>query len=83
MFHVYILKGASGRHYIGQTSDLQARLVQHQQGHTYTTRRLGGEIILLASRAFETRSEALATERILKSWKNPKKAEEYLLRENG
>ncbi|HWA27022.1 MAG TPA: GIY-YIG nuclease family protein [Lacunisphaera sp.] len=78
MFHVYILRGASGRHYIGQTSDLPARLAQHLGGHTHTTRRLGGNVQLLASRAFATRAEAANAERMLKSWKNPAKALAWL-----
>ena len=83
VFHVYILLGASGRHYVGQTSDLAVRLKQHQQGHTHTTRRLGGEIKLVASRAFESRAEALGVERMLKSWKNPAKAIDWLCKASG
>ncbi|MDQ3414492.1 MAG: GIY-YIG nuclease family protein, partial [Verrucomicrobiota bacterium] len=41
MAGVYILKGSTGRHYIGSTVDLEQRLEQHRRGHTYTTRRLG------------------------------------------
>ena len=78
MYHVYILRGDSGRHYIGQTSDLAARLNQHRNGQTYTTKRLGGSLELVASRELPTREEALALERMLKNWKNPKKAVDFL-----
>ncbi len=78
MFTVYILRGASGRHYIGQTNDLPARLAQHRAGHTHTTRRLGGDLVLVAHRQFATRAEALQVERMLKSWKSPAKAIAYL-----
>jgi putative endonuclease len=78
MYSVYILRGRNGRHYIGQTSNLDARLNQHRTGHTYTTRRLGGEIELIASRSFSTRTEALKVERMLKSWKNPAKSVLFL-----
>jgi putative endonuclease len=75
---VYILRGANGRHYIGQSNDLAARLAQHRNGHTHTTRRLGGSLVLVASREFATRADAVRVERQLKSWKNPAKAIAYL-----
>lgn len=78
MFTVYILRGASGRHYIGQTNDLVVRLAQHRAGHTHTTRRLGGQLEVVASRVYATRSEAMRVERLLKSWKNPTKAIAFL-----
>ena len=78
MFHVYILRGSNGRHYIGQTADLTARLSQHHRGQTYTTRRLGDELNLVTSKAVRSRADALALERKLKAWKNPAKAIEYL-----
>jgi putative endonuclease len=78
MFTVYLLRGASGRHYLGQTRDLSARLKQHAAGHTHTTRRLGGAVELVAFREFATRNEAVAVERRLKAWKNPAKAADYL-----
>ena len=82
-FTVYLLRGASGRHYIGQTSDLPTRLSQHRAGHTHTTKRLGGGIELVASRSFGSRTEALAVERMLKAWKSPMKAMAYLRSEAG
>ncbi len=78
MFTVYILRGASGRHYIGMTSDLQARFQQHCNGHTHTTKRLGGELHIVASRSYPTHGEAAAVEKQLKSWKNPSKAIAHL-----
>jgi len=77
-YTVYLLRGASGRHYIGQTSDLAARLAQHSAGHTHTTKRLGGAVELIASRPFASRAEAVAAERMLKTWKSPLKAIDYL-----
>ena len=78
MYHVYMLRGDNGRHYIGMTSDLTRRFEQHQRGHTHTTRRLGGVLQLLASKPFASREEAAAVERQLKAWKNPAKAQEFL-----
>src|SRR5947199_7253208 len=41
MAWVYILRGSSGRHYIGSAVDLDARFRQHLRGHTATTKRPG------------------------------------------
>ena len=76
---VYILRGSSGRHYIGSTTDLERRLKQHRRGHTHTTKRLGDELQLLASVELPTLEEARSLERELKRKKNPELAL-YLLR---
>ena len=75
---VYILRGASGRHYIGLTDDLPARIEQHRRGHTHTTSRLGGSLELVVSREYPDRETAAAIERRLKSWKSPQKAIAFL-----
>ncbi|MBI3331921.1 GIY-YIG nuclease family protein [Candidatus Peregrinibacteria bacterium] len=36
---VYILEGR--RFYVGSTTDLDRRLLQHEKGHTHTTKRIG------------------------------------------
>ena len=41
MAWVYILRGSSGRHYIGSTVNLERRLSEHRSGGTHTTQRLG------------------------------------------
>jgi len=74
---VYVVRGFSGRHYIGMTDDLDRRLIEHRSGHTYTTRRLGGDLILMAQRAFASRQESAQVERQLKSWQNPAEAAAY------
>jgi len=73
MAWVYILRGSSGRHYIGSTVDMDERLAQHRRGHTHTTKRLG-EIELLACKEMPTLDEARELERFLKAKKNPKLA---------
>ena len=78
MHHVYVLKGDSGRHYLGMTAELERRLAQHRQEYTYTTRRLGGNLQLVASKACSTREEAVTLERRLKAWKNTAKVIAYL-----
>jgi putative endonuclease len=79
MAWVYILKGSTGRHYIGSTVDLEQRLEQHRRGHTYTTRRLG-ELPIAAAREFSTLEEARRAERELQAKKNPKLAIFHLQR---
>ncbi len=71
MAWVYILRGASGRHYIGSTDDLPRRLEEHRRGSNHTTRRLGGEIELVASREVNSITAARALEQQLKRKKNP------------
>ena len=71
---IYILKGSSGRHYIGSAVNLDARLSQHRRGHTYTTKRLGENLELVASKEVATLNEARKIERTLKAKKNPRLA---------
>jgi predicted GIY-YIG superfamily endonuclease len=71
MAWLYILQGSSGRHYIGSAVDLDARFAQHLRGHTYTTKRLGERIRIVASKEFATLKEARSIERALKAKKNP------------
>ena len=68
---VYILRGKSGRYYIGSTDNLGRRLAEHQRGSNHTTRRLGGEIELIAEREVSNMTEARALELELKRKKNP------------
>ncbi|MEP6811153.1 MAG: GIY-YIG nuclease family protein [Chthoniobacterales bacterium] len=74
MAWVYILKGANGRHYIGSTVDLEARFSQHLRGHTHTTKRLGGDLKIVARKSFNRIDEAQRVERALKAKKNPRLA---------
>jgi predicted GIY-YIG superfamily endonuclease len=78
MAWVYILRGSSGRHYIGSAIDLDARFAQHSRGHTATTQRLGGQLEIVAKKEVNTLAEARKLERILKQKKNPKLAIYYL-----
>ncbi|MGA9778928.1 MAG: GIY-YIG nuclease family protein [Verrucomicrobiia bacterium] len=71
MAWVYMLRGSSGRYYIGSTTDLNRRLEQHRQGHTYSTRRLGQPLALAASLELDSLPEARALEREMKRKKNP------------
>ena len=59
MAWVYILRGASGRFYIGSTTDLNRRLEQHRNGQTYSTRRLGFPLELVDSLELVSDSDLL------------------------
>ncbi|MBJ7260098.1 MAG: GIY-YIG nuclease family protein [Chthoniobacterales bacterium] len=76
---IYILRGASGRHYIGLTQDLERRINEHRGGSCHSTRRLGGEITLVAERRCASLEEARALERRLKRMKNPAAAIAFVL----
>jgi predicted GIY-YIG superfamily endonuclease len=74
MAWIYILRGSSGRHYIGSAVDLDARFAQHLRGHTATTKRLGENLEIVAKKEVATLGEARELERTLKRKKNPKLA---------
>jgi predicted GIY-YIG superfamily endonuclease len=74
MAWVYMLRGSSGRYYIGSTTVLARRLEQHRNGHTHSTRRLGTTLELLASLEVGTLAEARDLERQMKQKKNPQLA---------
>jgi predicted GIY-YIG superfamily endonuclease len=74
MAWVYIIPGSSGRHYIGSAVDLQTRFAQHRRGHTHTTKRLGENLQIVASKEVATLDEARRIERMLKAKKNPELA---------
>jgi putative endonuclease len=74
MAWVYILRGKSGRYYIGSTDNLQRRIAEHQRGSNYTTRRLGGSVELIGEAKVSSMIEARALEIELKRKKNPQLA---------
>jgi predicted GIY-YIG superfamily endonuclease len=80
MAWVYILRGSSGRRYIGSAVHLAARFAQHLRSHTSTTKRLGNDLEIVARKEVPTLSEARTIERFLKQKKNPKIATYYLQR---
>ena len=74
MAWVYVLRGASGRHYIGSTNDLKRRVDEHRRGGTHTTKRFGGDLKIEAALKTGTLAEARALEREMKRKKNPRLA---------
>ena len=71
MAWIYILRGSSGRHYIGSTENLERRLEEHRRGSNHTTHRLGSKPELVISRTVSDVTEARRIERVLKRKKNP------------
>ncbi len=77
MYFVYILERKDGKLYIGQTENLDKRLLDHREG-------LGARFVksqsfvLLGSIPVESRSAALSLEKKLKRFKNPHRVREYL-----
>jgi putative endonuclease len=67
--YVYILQSLKdGRYYIGETSDVSARLSFHNAGLQRSTRnRRPFKLILVEE--YNTREEALVREKQIKSWK--------------
>ncbi len=71
MWYLYILESVSRKDkiYIGSTNSLERRLVEHNRGHTVSTRRFMPWRIIY-SEEYATKEAARARERQLKSWKN-------------
>jgi len=67
---VYILKSLkNGSYYIGSTSDLKRRLVEHNAGKTKSLKHLT-PFELKFSQEFKSKAEAYRVEKKLKKWKN-------------
>ena len=82
MAWTYILRGASGRLYIGSTENLERRIAEHRRGSNHTTRRFGSSVELVAARKLPSISEARKLEIALKRKKNPQLAL-FFLRSSG
>lgn len=69
MFRAYVLLSeTTGRKYIGQTANIEARLITHNNGESrYTKNR--GPWQLIYDESYSTRSEAMKRERYLKTGK--------------
>jgi putative endonuclease len=70
MLHfVYILQSQKDKkYYIGETSNVNARLIFHNAGKQRSTKNRTPFIIVLVEE-FETRQQALQREKQIKSWK--------------
>ena len=74
MAWVYILRSASGRHYIGATENLDRRIAEHRRGSNHTTHRFDGSIDIVAAKEFPSIAQARKIEKDLKRKKNPRLA---------
>ncbi len=67
MAWVYVLRGSSGRHYIGSAVDLDARFRQHLRGHAAMTKRLGDTLEIVAKKEVPTLSESSRNRAFIKA----------------
>lgn len=78
MFFIYILYSKSiDRYYIGQTSDLNNRLIRHNSSSTRFTAR-ATDWLIIYSEEYLTRSEAVKRESLIKKMKSRKFLEELI-----
>lgn len=72
--YAYILKCSDNTYYTGITSDLEKRLMEHQQGkhiESYTYKRRPLKLVFYAE--FTNINQAIATEKQIKKWSKAKK----------
>ena len=82
-YYTYILQSESnGQLYIGQTNNLEDRIERHNKNRNRYTKGRGPWNIIF-SKEFATRSEAMALELQLKSWKNKGKILEWVKAQSG
>ena len=78
LFHVYLLFSESkNRYYIGHSSDLEARLIRHNQkskGFTGNT----NDWKVVYTEQYNTKEEAQKRELQIKSWKSRTKIQELI-----
>ncbi|WP_109808361.1 GIY-YIG nuclease family protein [Sphingosinithalassobacter portus] len=73
MFWAYILRCKDGSYYTGHSDDLDTRIAQHQSGAIPGHTRSRRPVTLVWSESFQTRIEALETEKRIKGWSRAKK----------
>ena len=67
-YFVYVLKSvSSGKHYTGQTMDVQRRIIEHNEGTLGKFTKNKGPWNLIFSKEFDSRAEAMRYEKYLKS----------------
>ncbi len=78
MYHLYIIYSESiDQYYTGHSKNLQDRLTRHNEGKSLATKR-GVPWELKFSLAFDTRSEAIRSEKWIKSMKSRDVVEEVI-----
>ena len=82
MYFVFVLQSeATGRHYVGHTSDLTQRLSQHNNGITKSTKNRG-PWDLVHSEEYPTKAEAMRRERYLKTGQGREELKRLILAES-
>jgi putative endonuclease len=73
MGHVYILRCADGSFYVGSTTDLARRIIQHEagKGSAYTRRRL--PVTVVWSEEFARIEDAFQWEKRIQGWSHAKR----------
>jgi putative endonuclease len=67
-YYVYVLRSAEGKRYTGHTPDLERRLLEHNSGTTFTTKK-GHDWRIIYKEEFASRAEAMKREKYLKTGK--------------
>jgi len=76
MYYVYLLQSQKdGRFYIGQTQNVEERLIYHNSGRSTYTRHKG-PWVLLAYKEYDSRGEAMKEELRLKKLRNKERIKE-------
>ncbi len=71
-YYLYILENPDGRTYVGQSNDLDRRLIQHnnpEYSGTLYTKRIKGPWRLIYSEEHASRSDSMAREKYFKTGK--------------
>ncbi len=77
-FTVYILKSElHERYYIGQTNDIEKRLIRHNKGYVKSTKAYIPWTLVYVE-DFKTRNESVSRELELKRWKSKIKIKELI-----
>lgn len=70
-FYIYIIYNIKhDKFYIGQSIDLNKRIIEHNEGLSNYTSKYDGEWILCYHEEYKSRSEAIKRERFFKKQKN-------------
>ena len=82
LFFVYILYSLTkDKFYIGFTSNLEERIIRHNQKSKGFTGKIN-DWKMIYSEAYNTKSEALAREKQIKSWKSRIKIQQLINNKN-
>jgi predicted GIY-YIG superfamily endonuclease len=74
MFYVYILRCADGSPYIGHTSNIDDRVIRHNEGRAECAYTINRRPVAMAySETFDSRAMAVRRERQIKRWTRAKK----------